>query len=406
MTRVVITGAGIVSPIGVGVDAYWSQFVRGTSGVRPTTRFQYPGSPESVNAAVVDDDLSQLLPCKDSTWNAARTTTFALAATKLAIADAGLDLATLDLRNVGIAFGTTLSCVSLMSSFDRRAIEQGPRLSDPGVFPDTGFSAPACRISVLLGPCAFNVTLSNGETAVLDALEYACSFIRSGRAHTVLVGGSEEISTESVFGFAETKARHSRANGRRCPDPQHNECPVLGEGAGVIVIESLDHARNRSSRVLAEVLSCASTCDPRRLHHSAAGLEPACLAVRNALEKSALAAKDIDFVCHGTNGLQTIDAIESRVLNRVFGHEQPIRSDPASQIGGSYSAGGAMKLITAAMALYAGVAPPETRSRPDMQASRPINSAEPRGPSAGIVTSLAACGSNAAVVLRAWDCAA
>lgn len=390
--RIVITGAGIVSPVGMGVSRFWQAISSGISAVQPTA-FTYPGSNGPVEAALVKEDLSSLLPCKQSTWNSTRTTTLALAAAKLALEDARIELATLDLQNVGIAFGTTLACVSLMSSFDRQALARGPRLSDPGIFPDTGFSAPACRISVLLGPRAFNVTLSNGETSVLDAIDYACSFIRAGRAHTVLVGGSEEVCPETVYGFTQLAAKngHSKSSGTGQDDGSRNG--AFGEGAGVLVLESLDHAEGRCARPLAEVLGYASSFDPGRLKNTAVRLQPVASAVSDALEKSGVQAGRVDFVCCGTNAAPALDAVETRLLNRIFGHEHPVRLDLGPLIGSSYSAGGAMKAVTAALALKKGAFP--------VSAGEAVNGRGPgQAPRTALVTSLAASGANSALVLQ------
>ena len=392
--RIVITGAGVVSPVGTGVSRFWQAIAGGITAVQPAS-FAYPGCNGPIQAALVNEDLSSLLPCKHSIWNSTRTTTFALAAARLALEDAGLDLATLDLQNVGVAFGSTLACVSLMSSFDRQALTRGPRLSDPGIFPDTGFSAPACRISVLLGPRAFNVTLSNGETSVLDAIEYACSFIKAGRAHTVLVGGSEEVSPETVYGSLQLTAKDGCKKASGIGRGDRSRIAAFGEGAGVLVLESLDHAQARSARLLAEVLGYASTFDPGRLKNTAVRLEPAACAVIDALENSGVQASQVDLVCCGTNATPVLDVVETRLLKRIFGYEHPVRLDVTPLIGSSYSAGGAMKAITAALTVHKGVFPGSANSGALVDCR-----ARGKTPGTALITSLAASGANSALVLQ------
>jgi len=407
MSRVVITGAGIVSPIGIGRNIFWSNLTGGVSGVRATECLSYPGMKGPIQAAMVEADLSALLPCRQSVWNGTRTTSFALAAARLALDDAGLDLTTLDLKTVGIAFGTTLSCLSLMSRYDRQAIEEGPRLANPGVFPDTGFSAPSCRLSVLLGPCAFNVTLSNGETSVLDAIEYACTFIRAGRAEMVLVGGSEELSPESMFGFANSRRAKAKAttDGQENPRRNARKSPAYGEGAAVVVLESMEHAQRRSCRVLSEILSSSSTCEPLRIMDPRLGVHHGRLAVQNALNKAQVQPQQIDFVCCGANSSRGSDAVEARVLDGIFGARKPLRTAPKVVLGDSYSAGGAMQVVTASLALHTGVVPPTASKDPGQLRRGFTDSGQASQPQIGLVTSFATTGANAALVLKSADVA-
>src|SRR5215471_14985980 len=196
--RVVITGIGAVTPVGIGARAFWEGLTRGVCGVREITRFDASAF-KSRKAAEVRTLDGLKFPGREKQWNGSRSVTFAVAAAALALEDAGIQLNDTELADGGVVFGATLACLNLMARFDQQSLRQGPRSCDPGMFPDTGFSAPACRISILLGIRGFNATLSNGETSGIDAINYGVKFIRSRRAKIVLAGGVEELCFENFL---------------------------------------------------------------------------------------------------------------------------------------------------------------------------------------------------------------
>ena len=200
--RVVITGIGAVTPIGIGRDAFWNALTKGISGIGQVSLFNVSGFRSQKAAEVRDKDLDCVkLPGRKESWSGSRSVSFAVAAAKLALENAEVEVTDSNRSQIGVAYGTTLACLNLNARFDQQSIREGPRSCDPGMFPDTGFSAPACRVSMLLGARAFNVTLSNGQTSSLDAIHYGVKFIRAKRTQAVLAGGIEEICFENFLGY-------------------------------------------------------------------------------------------------------------------------------------------------------------------------------------------------------------
>src|SRR5438309_1802092 len=144
-TRVAITGIGAVTPIGLGVDAFWNALSNGTPGIEKVSRFDVSRFGSQMAAEVKDCEWAKLLGRKEC-WSGSRSVSFTLAAAKLALEHAGIELTAENKPWVGVSLGTTLACLNLMARFDRQSLREGPRTCDPMMFPDTGVSAPACRI--------------------------------------------------------------------------------------------------------------------------------------------------------------------------------------------------------------------------------------------------------------------
>src|SRR5437016_3549064 len=227
--RIAITGVGAVTPIGIGADAFWSALVSGASGIEPVSNFDVSRLRAKQAAAVKPCDWAKLLGRKES-WSGSRSVSFTLASAALALEHAGIELTAENRPRIGVALGTTLACLNLMARFDQQALREGPRTCDPMMFPDTGVSAPACRISIAFGGNAFNITLSNGATSALDAIHYGAEAIRKGSAHTVLAGGIEEVCLES---FAAAHARGILSGSR---DGQPELCAPLDRKRNGIVL--------------------------------------------------------------------------------------------------------------------------------------------------------------------------
>src|SRR5439155_7538662 len=210
----------------------------------------------------------------------------------------------------------------LMARFDQQALREGPRTCDPMMFPDTGVSAPACRISIAFGVNAFNITLSNGATSALDAIHYGVEAIRKGSAHTVLAGGIEEVCLES---FAAAHARGILSGSR---DGQPELCApldrkrngiVLGEGCAIVVLEEYEHARERGARIWAEVLGYGSAFNPQSSPHDRRTGQASCRAMRKALQDADVEADRVDLVGCTANSSRLADLAESNAIRCVFG---------------------------------------------------------------------------------------
>jgi 3-oxoacyl-[acyl-carrier-protein] synthase II len=252
--------------------------------------------------------------------------------------------------------------LNLMSRFDQQALREGPRTCDPMMFPDTGVSAPACRISIAFGVKAFNITLSNGATSGLDAIHYGAEAIRKGSADTVLAGGIEEVCLES---FAGAHARGILSGSRHgqpelcAPLDRRRNGIVPGEGCAIVVLEEYEHARERGARIWAEVLGYGTAFNPHRSRHDLQNGQAICRAMRQALQDAAVETDRVDLVGCSANSSQLGDLAESNAIRCIFGDRpRPFLTAITSMLGESYSASGAMQAAACVMAMHHETIPP------------------------------------------------
>jgi len=360
-TRVAITGIGAVTPLGIGVDAFWNALSTGTPGIDKVSRFDVSRFGSQRAAEVKDCEWAKLLGRKES-WSGSRSVSFTLAAAKLALEHAGIELTPENKPRVGVSLGTTLACLNLMARFDQQSLREGPRTCDPMMFPDTGVSAPACRISIFFGVTAFNTTLSNGATSGLDAIHYGAELIRKGWAHTVLAGGMEETCPESFAGaHVQGLLSGSRAGQPElcAPFDRRRNGIVLGEGCAIMVLEDYEHAQARGARIWAEVLGYGTAFDPHCSPQNAQKGQAACRAMRSALRDAAVDTEQVDLVGSSANSSPQGDLAESTALRCIFGERtQPFVTAIKSMLGESYSASGAMQAAACALAISHGTIPP------------------------------------------------
>lgn len=405
--RVVITGLGIVSPAGIGKQAFWDGLMEGKSGIEPISLFDVSGF-RSRHAGEVRDLSAVSLPGRKEQWTVSRSITMAASAATLALEDAGIQVTDQNRHDIGVVYGATLACLNVMARFDQQSMREGPRLCDPGMFPDTGVGAPACRVSILLGARAFNATLSNGATSSLDALRYGVHFIRMGRAHTVLAGGVEELCLETYLGYYSRKALSGSRNGgggegSRPFDRTRNGI-VPGEGSAVLVLEDYDHARQRGAAILAEVRGYGAAFDP----HAGSDYDKegcgAMAAMRSALREAEMTPGGIDLIAASANSSSAGDRMEARAIAHVFGDRAacPPVTALKSMLGESYSAAGAFQAAAAALAIQRGGVPPTincTTPDPDCPVGAIVTSPQERDVDAVLVNAFGWTGTNAAMVL-------
>lgn len=359
--RIVITGVGAVTPIGIGAEAFWNALSSGASGIEPVSHFDVSRLRAKQAASVKPCDWAKLLGRKES-WSGSRSVSFTLASAALALEHAGIELTAENRPRIGVALGTTLACLNLMARFDQQALRDGPRTCDPMMFPDTGVSAPACRISIAFGVNAFNITLSNGATSGLDAIHYGVEAIRKGSAHTVLAGGIEEVCLVS---FAAAHARRILSGSREdqpelcAPLDRRRNGIVLGEGCAIVVLEEYEHARERGARIWAEALGYGTAFNPQCSPHDRRSGQAVCGAMRKALQDADVDADQVDLVGCSANSSRLGDLAESNAIRCVFGDRpKPLMTAIKSMLGESYSASGAMQAAACVMSMHHETIPP------------------------------------------------
>jgi len=359
--RAVITGLGVLSPIGLGKNAYWEALRRGTIGDRPITLFDTATFRVKTGGEITDFDAVAYLG-KKGLRELDRSTRLVCSAAKLALDDSRLEVSEANTRSMGVSLGTTFGSLHSIAQFDQSGLLEGPRFVNPSHFPNTVINSPASQVSIRFTIKGFNTTLSTGFCSGLDALSYAADFIGLGRADAVLAGGVEELCEETFRLFHDLGylSGMSGAEPVSRPFDAGRDGFVLSEGSAVLVVENEEHARSRGAEILAVILGCGNAFDPEAdstFERAGRGLKTA---IAQALEEAHVRPEDVGYVCSCANGMPGLDRMEARVLKEVFGEEimrVPV-SSIKSMIGETFSASGALAAAAAVGAIRQGFIPP------------------------------------------------
>lgn len=348
--RLVISGIGLVAPNGVGKTAFWNSCANRISGIKPISLFDTGEFRCRVGGEVADFDPVPHLGMK-GLRNLDRTTLLVLVAAQQALDDARLEIDDNNRDEIGVVLGSTMGSVKSISDFDIEGLREGPRYVNPAHFPNTVINSPASHVAIRFGLQGLNSTISTGFNASLDAFSYAMNMLRLGRAQSLLVGGVEELCLQTFLGFYKLGLM---ARGTR-PDPDNDpfhaaHCgTLLGEGAGMFCLESIEEAKRRRARVYAEVLGYGQQFEPDwndRYEAQSVAFEET---VAEALAEADLSLNDIDAVGGFANGIRGAQTAEDALLEKVFGYrfKEVDRLNVRPLIGESFSAGGAMQVAHA-----------------------------------------------------------
>ncbi len=331
----VITGCGVQTPVGLSVSAFWDALVAGRGAARPIARFPAADLVPNVAAEVAWDD-----------GDPDRAGAMALRACDEALQDAGLDVVSASPERLGVSLGTTLGGMTLFEAWDA-----GATVPDIARVP---YYAPAARLARHVGARGPVATPQLACASGTHALALATSWIRAGRADVVLAGGTDLLCRFVVAGFNCLRATSDAAH----PFDRGRKGLVLGEGAGVLVLESEAHATRRGARIRAAVAGVGAAADA--VHMTAPDREGAgaARAMRAALADAACSPADVGFVsAHGT-GTPYNDAMEAAALTRVFGAGRVPVNSIKGAIGHTLGAAGALEAILCVCVLETGIVPP------------------------------------------------
>lgn len=398
MRRIVVTGIGLVLPLGTGKEQAWQALCAGQDGATDVTTFD-TSVVGAVKAAEIKD-VSQLRGRK-SVWAVSRGMIMGFAAAKLALEDAAITVTPENKDNIGVVYGSTFTGLAPLAKFDQDALRNGPRIADPLMFPSTGSSAPACQVSIMLGVDAFNTTLSNGQTASLDAIQYGMQFIDLGRATTVLAGGVEDLCFERFFGY---HTHQLLASGAAKPFDSQRTGMLMGEGSAVLVLEDLDHAKERKAAIYAEIAGYGSYLTPTS--EGSNEVNAAMQSMGKALQQAGMQPDQIDVVFASGNGSQKGDFVEARALTEFFHGIVPSITAVKSMLGESYSAAGAIQSAMAALALYHQTVPGTThftQADPLCPIGSVVQNTQPKPMSAAMINTFGSTGNFASLVMKGYE---
>jgi len=361
--RVVITGIGVTSPVGNDAETFWKALCEGKSGIDAVTEFDVSDYPTRIAGEVRGLDFSRYIDAKEVRRND-RAILLGLAAAHMAVTDSGLDLSNEDLDRIGVIVGSGVGGLHTMEAEDKKLLERGPGRVSPFLIPMMIADMPAGRISMAHGLKGPNYAVVSACASAAHSLGDAFIMMKCGMMDAALAGGAEAAITPLSFaGFCSMKAMSTRND-----TPQKASSPfdakrdgfVMGEGAGIVVMETLEHALARGAKIYGEMFGYGATGDAYHLSHPAPDGVGAHGAMKMALTSAGLNAVDIDYInAHGTS-TQLNDKYETAAILRLFGeaaHSVSI-SSTKSMTGHLLGASGGIEFVASLLAIRDGIIPP------------------------------------------------
>ena len=361
--RVVITGLGVVTCLGETVDEFWNALIAGHSGVDVITRFDVAKYDVRFGAECRHFDPGKYMDHK-ATKRLDRFAQFALAAAQHAGADTKFKADDVDPDRVGVIIGSGVGGLAELEQQHLRLLQKGPKRVSPFTIPKLMVNAASGNVSILFGARGPNTCVATACASATNAMGDAFKTIRRGDADMMFTGGADAgLTPLGLAGFASMRALSTRNDDPPAasrPFDRDRDGFVLGEGAGVLVFEEIEHARRRGAPIYAEVLGFGMSADATDMVQPADDGAGAALAMRLAVADAGLQPEQIDHInAHGT-ATSLGDQSETRAIKSVFGehaHRLTITSTKSS-IGHLLGASGAVELVATVMAINHGIAPP------------------------------------------------
>ena len=357
---VVITGVGMVTPLGVEADRVFDRLTNGETAVGPVASFETETLPSHLGAEISDFDAKEIIPGK-AIRKMDRLSRTAAAAAKLAMDDAGLIIDDDNKDRVGISLGVAYGSVDVSVQFAGTLFSEGPSMVNPILVPNTVMNAPAGHASIVLGFRGINCTANHKETSGETAIAFAAGQIQKGRADVMFAGGADVMGRliyEILTRFRALSPQDGNDEAARPFDVLRNGA-VAGEGAGVICLETDESARSRGAQVYGEIAGWGMSSAPAPLNNWPSSTKGPVLALSRALEHAGIAPGDVSYISASASGVPALDDLEARAIIEVFGQGKggPAVSSVKGAIGESCSSGG-MRAALAALSLNRGVLPP------------------------------------------------
>jgi len=369
--RVVITGLGAVTPLGLDVGTFWQGLISGASGIGPLTLFDASGFTTRIAGEVKGFAPGAYFDVREAK-RLDRFAQFAMVAGIQAVVDSGLDLSREDLGRCGAVIGSGIGGLGEIEDQHSRLLQRGPGKLSPFMVPKLMMNAASGQLCIHFGLRGPSIAVASACASAANSVGEAAAIIRRGDADVIVTGGSEAAVTPlGLGGFCALKALSTRND-----DPAHASRPfdagrdgfVLAEGAGIVVLEEYEHARARGARAYAEFAGYASTSDAYHITAPEPQGAGASEAMRLAIKDAGLSPKDITYInAHGTS-TDLNDVMETAAIKRVFG-ESAARvaiSSTKSSVGHLLGASGGVELVACALAIKHSIIPPTINlDRPD-----------------------------------------
>ncbi|WP_035292997.1 beta-ketoacyl-ACP synthase II [Clostridium sp. KNHs214] len=407
---VVVTGVGAITPVGNDVDTFWNNIKNGVTGIDFIKGFDASDQKVKVAAEVKDFDPKDYMDRREAK-RMDRYCQLAMVAAEEAVKDSKLDLEKINKERFGVLVGSGVGGILTLEGEHKKLLEKGPSRVSPFMIPMLIGNMAAGNIAIKFGakgPCTTVVTAcATGTNAIGDAFR----LIEHGYADVVIAGGSEgSITPLTVAGFASLTALSKSEDPKRASIPFDKERDgfVIGEGAGIVVLESLEHAKKRGAKIYAEMKGYSMTCDAYHITSPAPDGEGGARAMKLAIEDAGIKEEDIDYInAHGTSTPYN-DKFETAAIKNVFGeraYKIPV-SSTKSMTGHLLGAAGAVEAIICIRALQEGFIPPTVGYKvkdEECDLDYVPNVGRKQDITYALSNSLGFGGHNATIIIKKWD---
>lgn len=408
MRRVVVTGLGITSPLGTGLEKNWDALTNGRSGIAPITHFDATDFPVRFAGEVRDLNLDDFVDKKEAR-KMDLFIHYAVASAAMAITDSGLEINEDNAERVGVVVGSGMGGLPSIEKYHGAFIEAGYRKISPFFIPMSIINLAAGQISILHGAKGPNIAPVSACATGTHAIGDAFRMIQRGDADAIISGGSEStVCPLGIGGFSVMKALSTRNDdpiAASRPFDKNRDGFVMGEGSGIVVLEEYESAKKRGARIYAEVLGYGLTADAHHLTAPSPGGEGAARCMQMALDTAGLNPEDVDYInAHGTS-TPFNDLYETMAIKSVFGdHARKLMiSSTKSMTGHLLGAAGGIEAIFTLLAIARGVVPPTinyTEPDPECDLDYVPNEARQTDVKVAISNSLGFGGTNATILFR------
>lgn len=394
--RVVVTGVGVISSIGIGKDEFWGNLVSGKSGISDITLFDTSDYPVHKGGEVKNFDPSNYIP-ENKINKIARASQFAIAATKLAFKDAGLVSKKINGR-AGVVIGTTMADIQSLEQIDKHWSCKG----EDDIWPINVIKYPSVALSdnegYLFGATSYNFVISTACSAGNYSIGYSYDLIRRGKTDIMIAGGTDPFSRVTFAGFNRLFAMAPE----KCqPFDKKRKGMMLGEGSGILILEEMEAAKKRGATIYAEILGYGLSCDANNM--TAPRVKGIKKAMEKAVNNSRIDMNDIDYIsAHGTGTISN-DRAECEAIKIIFGDnvKKICISSIKSMLGHTMGAASAIEAISCCLAIKKDIVPPTINHEmhdPECDIDYVPNKARARNVNIALNNSFAFGGNNACVV--------
>lgn len=361
--RVVVTGVGLITPLGTGTEKSWENLLDGRSGIRKITQFDATHFPCQVAGEVPDFEINQFIEIKEQK-KMDRFIHFAFAAAKMAVEDSGLKITKDNADRIGVLVGSGIGGLSAIEHYHTILLEKGPKRISPFFIPMLIINLAAGQISIHFGAKGPNSAVATACASGTHSIGDAFKIIKRGEADAMISGGTEAVITPlAVGGFSSMKALSTRNN-----EPEKASRPfdrdrdgfVMGEGAGIMVLEDMEHALSRGAKIYAEITGYGMTGDAYHITSPPPEGEGAARCMRASLKDANIHPEEIEYInAHGTS-TKYGDELETQAIKSVFGkHAYKFAvSSTKSMTGHLLGAAGGVEGVICALSIFNKIIPP------------------------------------------------